>query len=513
MVRDYPTDADLVWATRSGDKQAFGQLVERYLPMSKRIALHIISHEEISQELAQEAMLQAYLSLDHLREPDHFQSWLYGIVRNVCHSYLRSQKADLISWEAGSGGMYLLSQEPSPHEVVEKRELYRLVQEALALLSTKNKVATWLFYYEQLSTREIATLLGISVAAVKDRLYQSRQRLRVHLAPAYGPMPSVQSMTDLKPERRTRMIHITSVDASQVQETEHYIVYLADTATQRVLPIWVGLYEGHQIAQSLRGEQPVRPMTFHFMANLLNALGAQLQEVQVKELRGNIFYAVVKAHSGETRQELDARPSDAIALALHTHTPIFVSDEIMAKASRSLPQAVDVRAGLAELHRRIEESHRLVKVWRQRIEEEPNFAEDVRRTWLQTETEALNFNHNYVGTEHLLLSLVRDGENNAAQVLRALGIELEQMMGAMTQLIGRGELAPVGEPMLVPRLAQVLEFAAEEQHKLGHPMIGTGHLLLGLVQEGEGMAITILRHLQVDLDQVRTRTLELITLP
>ena len=88
---DQRTDSELVIAARLGDKAAFGHLVDRHLPMARRLAMRMIGNQEIAWELAQEAYIQAYLSLDKLREPASFLRWLHGIVRNVCRSHLRSQ--------------------------------------------------------------------------------------------------------------------------------------------------------------------------------------------------------------------------------------------------------------------------------------------------------------------------------------------------------------------------------------------------------------------------------------
>lgn len=92
------TDAELVALARSGDKDAFGQLIERYQLLVKRIAIGMVANDDIAQDLVQEAMLQAYLSLNHLQEDGRFKNWLYGIVLNVCRSYIRDQKAVFFLW-------------------------------------------------------------------------------------------------------------------------------------------------------------------------------------------------------------------------------------------------------------------------------------------------------------------------------------------------------------------------------------------------------------------------------
>jgi RNA polymerase sigma factor (sigma-70 family) len=101
------TDTELVASARSGDKRAFDQLVARYQALAQRVARGMVGDAEIARDLAQEAMLQAYLSLGQLRDDSRFRSWLHGIVRNVCRGYLRDLKADWLSLEALTGGMML----------------------------------------------------------------------------------------------------------------------------------------------------------------------------------------------------------------------------------------------------------------------------------------------------------------------------------------------------------------------------------------------------------------------
>ena len=175
-------DAELVALARSGDKEAFGHLIERYQTMARYVAMRMVANEDTAWELAQEAMLQAYLSLHHLRDDARFKSWLYGIVLNVCKNYLRNQKTTFYSLETMAGGVQFdalpfSSTTPDPQELAEKRELQRSILWAIDDLSQKNKDATYLFYYEQLSLQEIAATLGISVGTVKGRLHRARTQL------------------------------------------------------------------------------------------------------------------------------------------------------------------------------------------------------------------------------------------------------------------------------------------------------------------------------------------------
>ncbi len=124
--------------------------------------------------------------------------------------------------------------------------------------------------------------------------------------------------------------------------------------------------------------------------------------------------------------------------------------------------------------------------------------------------EARHFQHNYIGTEHLLLGLVREGEGVASQVLSNLGIEVDQIRHAVEAIIGRGERIVLGELGLTPRAKKVIELAMDEARRLNHRFIGTEHLLLGLIREGEGIAAGVLENLGLHLEQVRAETLRVL---
>ena len=350
MDQEESRDAELVALARSGSKEAFGRLVERYLPMAHHIALGMVASEDIAQELAQEAVLQAYLSLNHLRDEAAFKSWLYGIVLNVCRSYIRDQKTIFFSLEDLSGGLQFSAipfsgPVPDPREVVEERELYRLVLDSVNTLSPKNRAAVLMFYYDQLSLREIAATLGVSVVTVKGRLHKARRQLREQLLALYSESDLV-----VPKSRRIKMVKVTIADVVKREQAgeqpghprTHYVIVLVDEAGRRALPIWVGPWEGTALAIGLREFPVPRPLTFTFMANLLEAAGAKLEKVHIHALKENTFYAVAHLRCGDKVQEVDARPSDAIALAVLTDSPIFVAKEVLEQAG------VDISAKVGE---------------------------------------------------------------------------------------------------------------------------------------------------------------------
>ncbi|MQF69954.1 ATP-dependent Clp protease ATP-binding subunit [SAR202 cluster bacterium AD-804-J14_MRT_500m] len=134
------------------------------------------------------------------------------------------------------------------------------------------------------------------------------------------------------------------------------------------------------------------------------------------------------------------------------------------------------------------------------------FSERARRVLTFAQEEAQRFNHNYIGTEHILLGLVRESEGVVARVLVNLGIDLNKVRAAVEFIIGRGEKPVQGEIGLTPRAKKVIELAVDEARRMNHSYIGTEHLLVGLLREGEGVASGVLESLGVTLDKVRAET-------
>lgn len=138
------------------------------------------------------------------------------------------------------------------------------------------------------------------------------------------------------------------------------------------------------------------------------------------------------------------------------------------------------------------------------------FTRRARMVLSLAQEEARRLGHDYMGTEHLLLGLIREGDGLAARVLRQQGVALERVRGRVEQLIGRGDSTAVGAICLTPRLKRVIELAVAEARHLNHDYIGTEHLLLGLIREGEGIAGGVLEEMGVYLHDVREETLRML---
>jgi len=138
------------------------------------------------------------------------------------------------------------------------------------------------------------------------------------------------------------------------------------------------------------------------------------------------------------------------------------------------------------------------------------FTDTARRVVVLAQEEARMLDHDYIGTEHILLGLIHEGEGVAAEALRTVGIGLDAVRGQVEKIIGRGQAAPSGHIPFTPRAKKVLELALREALQLGHNYIGTEHILLGLVREGEGVAAQVLQKLGADLNRVRQAVIRLL---
>jgi ATP-dependent Clp protease ATP-binding subunit ClpA len=136
------------------------------------------------------------------------------------------------------------------------------------------------------------------------------------------------------------------------------------------------------------------------------------------------------------------------------------------------------------------------------------FTDRARRVVVLAQEEARMLNHNYIGTEHILLGLIHEGEGVAAKALESLGISLEAVRQQVEEIIGQGQQAPSGHIPFTPRAKKVLELSLREALQLGHNYIGTEHILLGLIREGEGVAAQVLVRLGADLNRVRRQVIQ-----
>jgi ATP-dependent Clp protease ATP-binding subunit ClpC len=138
------------------------------------------------------------------------------------------------------------------------------------------------------------------------------------------------------------------------------------------------------------------------------------------------------------------------------------------------------------------------------------FTDRARRVVVLAQEEARMLNHNYIGTEHILLGLIDEGEGVAAKALESLGISLDAVRQQVEEIIGQGQQTPSGHIPFTPRAKKVLELTRHEASQLGHNYIGTEHILLGLIRERDGVAAQVLVKLGADLNRTRQQVIEML---
>jgi RNA polymerase sigma factor (sigma-70 family) len=325
------SDEELVLAARSGSRDAFGILLARHRPLLLGVCRRALRDDGLAEDAAQEAALQALLSLDRLRRPERFASWLAGIGLNLCHRQRRLRSRDAWSWEAMLGGSRIA--EPvdaanGPEELAEAAELRKWIADAVDGLPPGQRAAVILHYLSGLTQAETAEVLSIEVGAVKTRLHKARANLRRDLLPGVVEADSVVT----NGERTMIEMRLSDVRRRLPEEgsTPRHIVILEEVDGPRRLTIWIGEAEAVALALELEKVPHPRPLTYAFAANMLQAASGRLREVRIDRLDGEVFFASAVIDGPSGQHEVDARPSDALNLAILLSAPIRVHPEVLA---------------------------------------------------------------------------------------------------------------------------------------------------------------------------------------
>lgn len=318
-------DADLVRAALAGDKHAFAELLRRHWPAAVALAGRLLGPGDLATDAAQEASIAALTSLDRLRVPEAFGSWFCGITLNVARQWLRQLRAEVPTALADAS-----SAEPGPDELAEIADLAGRVRASVARLPAGQRDAVVLFYLRGLAHKEVAAELSISVGAVKARLHQARAALTPALRPLVSQLDKEHEMTTQASGTAWTEVAVTEIrrDGADAGRAAH-VMMLDERDGDRRLPIWIGPAEATAMALALQAKQTPRPLTHQLAGSLLRAAGAGVTEVRITRLAGTVFYAIVTVDGPAGRQEVDARPSDAVNLALVTGAPIRVDTGLL----------------------------------------------------------------------------------------------------------------------------------------------------------------------------------------
>jgi len=303
------------------------ELLRRHWDTAVMLAARVLGSPELARDAVQEAAIAAMTDLGRLRSPDKFGAWFCGIALNVARKWRRQSRlevpgllADLVPGPADRG---------DPAEAAELADTAARVHDAITALADGQQDAVRLFYLQGLSHREVADELGISVGAVKARLHQARAAL----APKLIQFRAIPEVSTVNTQQAVEWVdvEVREIRRSQGEEDplQHkYVMVLAERGADRRLPIWIGPAEATGLALMLESVETPRPFTYKLAAGLVEAAGSSITEVRITRLLESVFYAYVVVQGRGGPREVDARPSDAVSLAMACGAPIRLNGEL-----------------------------------------------------------------------------------------------------------------------------------------------------------------------------------------
>ena len=354
-----PSDAELVQAARSGLREPMAELLRRHWDVAVLLAERVLGSPDLARDAVQEAAVAAMTDMERLRSPDRFGAWFCGIALNVSRKWLRQLRSERPG---------LLPDAPSeatdPAAAAEIADTAARVRRAIGALANGQQEAVRLFYLQGLSHREVADELGISVGAVKARLHQGRAAL----APKLLEFSTTTAREAVVTPTETADVDWAEVVVTGVALSEHddieqreYVMLLDERDGDRRLPIWIGPAEATVLALALQSVETPRPFPYKLAAGLVEAVGSRVTEVRITQLIAPVFYAVVVVEGPDGPREVDARPSDAVNLAVVTGAPIRVNAGLFGvtpgQGARTVTARVATADIAAETQQRIRERH------------------------------------------------------------------------------------------------------------------------------------------------------------
>src|SRR5579863_8273464 len=323
------SDAELVAAARAGDMEAFGCLAGRHRALVVAMARRLLGADDPAADVTQEATVTALVGLGRLRCPGQFGAWYAGITLNVARRLLRETAAGPFPAEYPDD-------RPGPAEQAEAAEVTRRVREAVATLAPGQRVAVLAFYWQGLTHVQSAAELGITVGAVKARLHQARGALAPQLASClgYDKIGYDREVPEMTAAAEPVWVDADVIDVCRADGPDDplrrpHIVVLGERDGSRRIPMYIGSAEAVALACSLAATEMPRPMTYQLAANLLTAAGSRVTEVRITRLAEGVFYAVVVVEGPGGVVEVDARPSDALNLAVVSGAPVRVNAAVL----------------------------------------------------------------------------------------------------------------------------------------------------------------------------------------
>jgi RNA polymerase sigma-70 factor (ECF subfamily) len=321
-------DATLVACTLIGQRQAFDILLQRYASSVLRLCIRLLGTTIEAQDIAQEAALQAFLGLSHLRDPARFAGWFHAIAANLARSALRRRREHPLEMMSEESMTHLVWIDP-PLTIEEdqmEREIHEAILLALEELSPSIRAAVVGFYLQGYRYEELAHIFGVPVSTVKWRLFQGRQQLKTLLQPLAEELLYPIEGKRRKEEKMTTedlvALHIHSL--RRLPFTRQHLVVLCDPDRTLGLPVAVTEAEFNTLEATLRTWQSTHELSLpqDLGERLLESFEAHLERVVINALAGQTLYATATIRQGRHLREVDMRLSEALILAVRMDVPI-----------------------------------------------------------------------------------------------------------------------------------------------------------------------------------------------
>ena len=494
-TKNMQTDRQLVTSAMRGDLTAFDALVQRYHSTVQGLAFHYVRNFQDAEDLAQETLIRAYRGLGQIRDPSQFKSWLAAITHNRCRSYLRGHRTDPSIDDADNATLQeFVATKTTPEKDLELKQLGTSISEAFDSLTEKERMVATLHYTSDLSYRDIGDFLNLPVSTVRGRLHKARKKLREgNLVPIAQQLGVIKKMPRLTIERNKGTVHFEGaigwIRSSSDARTNDRNIRIPSQTVKR----WY-LVEGdvlEVVTRSPRSNENQRsvidverinnepPSSDVFGAvrlqpdgsgNLITeepapepvtlpaTLAASLQIEHGDRVAGQVFNWGVRSHG---------KPREMTGIVTINDAPV-ARDVSHVYDHLPTPFTTDRGSHLIELA--LSESERL--------------------------------GASYIGTEHLLLGLLRQKESRAVQILMSLGVDSDALVDQIEAYSSDVTGASSRTIQFVPRARNVLKSAADEIARVDETSYGE-HLLLALAKDEDGVAARMLMFVGVDYEDLK----------
>jgi RNA polymerase sigma-70 factor, ECF subfamily len=329
-------DGELVAAVLAGQREAFGPLLARWQASVLRLCRRLLGPGPQAEDVAQEAAVAAFLGLPRLADPARFGAWLQAIAANRARMALRRRR--LLTLDGlppdAANGLGGGESDPTPEEAWAARETHEAILAALRELPPATREAVIGFYLQGYSYQELAELLGTPLSTVRGRLYHGRRQLRRTLRPL------AEEVLTRAPTRREEhwmdipaLIDVDVAFVGRLAFSTDCVVMLQERGGPRRLALEaVDAVTGEAVERLLGDDQPLAPTTHDLLPRLVVALDGRVEQVTIRRLVGEALYADITLERDGERREVEARPGDAVTLALLASAPIRVAAAVMDEA-------------------------------------------------------------------------------------------------------------------------------------------------------------------------------------